>query len=177
MKLFVVRHCKAEGQEIDAALTAEGREQAKELIRFLDQYQFDAIYSSPFKRANESIKPFAEYKKFKVQMDERLTERILSDTPDPNWMANLKRTYKEEHLKYPGGESTLEAKERIRSFLTDVQTQSYSSVLVVTHGNLMSLMINMFQSSFGFDEWKLLSNPDVYLIETEKREVSKLWVL
>jgi 2,3-bisphosphoglycerate-dependent phosphoglycerate mutase len=177
MKLFVVRHCKAEGQERDAALTAEGSEQANELSRFLDQYRFDAVYSSPFKRAVESIKPFAECSKYKIQMDERLTERILSDTDDPNWMANLKRTYIDEQLKYPGGESTFEAKERIRSFIVDLQAQLYSSVLVVTHGNLMSLMINMFQSSFGFDEWKLLSNPDVYMIETEKREVSKLRVL
>jgi 2,3-bisphosphoglycerate-dependent phosphoglycerate mutase len=176
MKIIVVRHCKAVGQERNAALTAEGRNQAINLVSFLDKYQFDAIFSSPFLRTIESIKPFADYKKYNIQLDERLTERILSNEDDPNWMTNLKRTYIEEHLKFPGGESTFEAKERIRSFLNDLESQSYSNVLVVTHGNLMSLMISLFQTSFGFNEWKLLSNPDVYLIEPSKRIVSKLWV-
>ncbi|WNB91375.1 histidine phosphatase family protein [Bacillus sp. NEB1478] len=177
MKIIVVRHCKAEGQERNAALTAEGKVQAEELVSFLEKYQFDAVYSSCFLRAIDSIKPFADSKKYKIHLDERLTERILSNEDDPNWKTNLKRTYIEEHLKFPGGESTFEAKERIHSFIGDLESHSYNCVLVVTHGNLMSLMINLFQSSFGFDEWQLLSNPDVYLIETSKRTVSKVWGL
>lgn len=176
MKITAIRHCKAEGQESNASLTAEGEQQARELAAFLEGQQFDCVISSPFKRAVDTIKPFAELNEISIKIDERLAERILSSEDDPNWRTNLERTYHEEHLKFPGGESTYEAKERISSFINDLQRKSYQSVLIVTHGNLLSLMINLFQPSFGFKEWELLSNPDVYLIDVSLKDVTKLWV-
>ncbi|MFG6497000.1 histidine phosphatase family protein [Fictibacillus sp. UD] len=175
MKIIAIRHCKAAGQENIAPLTAEGEQQARELAAFLEGQHFDCIISSPFKRAIDTIKPFAELNERSIQVDERLAERILSCEDDPNWRSNLERTYIDEHLKFPGGESTYEAKERITSFINDLQTKSYQSVLIVTHGNLLSLMINLYQPSFGFKEWELLSNPDVYLIDVSLKDVSKLW--
>ncbi|GGB65320.1 histidine phosphatase family protein [Fictibacillus barbaricus] len=175
MKIIAVRHCKAEGQESDAPLTIEGEQQARELVEFLKDKQFDRVISSPFKRAIDTIKPFAEKNGLHIKIDERLAERILSAESDPNWRKNLERTYKEEHLKFPGGESTYEAKQRIMSFIKDLQSNSYESVLIVTHGNLLSLLINLFEPAFGFKEWELLSNPDVYLIDVSQNAVSKLW--
>ncbi|MBH0162519.1 histidine phosphatase family protein [Fictibacillus sp. 26RED30] len=176
MKITAIRHCKAEGQESNAPLTAEGEQQAKELAVFLEGQDFDCVISSPFKRAIDTIKPYAELNNRTIKVDERLAERILSIEDDPNWRDNLERTYKEEHLKFPGGESTFEAKQRITSFINDLQAKSYNSVLIVTHGNLLSLMINLYDSSFGFKEWELLSNPDVFLIDVLSKDVSKLWV-
>jgi 2,3-bisphosphoglycerate-dependent phosphoglycerate mutase len=176
MKITAIRHCKADGQESLAALTAEGEQQAKELATFLEGQHYDCVVSSPFKRAIDTIKPFAELSEQSIKIDERLAERILSAEADPNWRSNLERTYIDEHLKFPGGESTFEAKQRISSFINDLQTESYKSVLIVTHGNLLSLMINLFDPSFGFKEWELLSNPDVYLIDVSLKDVSKLWV-
>ncbi|ANC76016.1 hypothetical protein ABE65_003980 [Fictibacillus phosphorivorans] len=175
MKITAIRHCKADGQESHAALTAEGDQQAIELADFLEGQHFDCVISSPFKRAIDSIKPFVELNKHSILIDDRLSERILSADNDPNWRDNLERTYTEEHLKFPGGESTFEAKQRISSFIKELQKESYQSVLIVTHGNLLSLMINLFDPSFGFKEWELLSNPDVYLIDVSLKDVSKLW--
>lgn len=175
MKITAIRHCKAEGQESNSPLTAEGEQQAKELAVFLEGHHFDCVISSPFKRAIDTIKPFAKLCEQSIKVDERLAERILSAEADPNWRSNIERTYIEEHLKFPGGESTFEAKQRISSFINDLQTESYKSVLIVTHGNLLSLMINLFDPSFGFKEWELLSNPDVYLIDVSLKDVSKLW--
>ncbi|MED1864766.1 histidine phosphatase family protein [Fictibacillus nanhaiensis] len=176
MKITAVRHCKAEGQESNAPLTAEGEQQAKDLAVFLEGQHFDCVISSPFKRAIDTIKPFAELRESSILVDDRLAERILSAENDPNWRSNLERTYKEEHLKFPGGESTFEAKERITSFINELQAKSYKSVLIVTHGNLLSLLINLYDPSFGFKEWELLSNPDVYQIDVSLKDVSKLWV-
>ncbi|WP_137790472.1 histidine phosphatase family protein [Bacillus sp. E(2018)] len=176
MKITAIRHCKAEGQERNAPLTAEGEQQAIELASFLKGQYFDCVISSPFKRAIDTIKPFAGFSERSIEVDERLAERILSAEDDPNWRDNLERTYIEEHLKFSGGESTFEAKQRITSFINDLHAKSYNSVLIVTHGNLLSLMINLYDPSFGFKEWELLSNPDVYLIDCSLKDVSKLWV-
>jgi 2,3-bisphosphoglycerate-dependent phosphoglycerate mutase len=178
MKIIAVRHCRATGQKSDAPLTDEGIQQAEDLARFLESYQFDCVISSPFKRAVDTIKPFAELHDTQIKTDERLAERILSTQTDPewDWKSQLKRTYDEEHLKFPGGESTFEAKQRIKSLINDLQAGSYNSVLLITHGNLLSLLINLYNPAFGFNEWELLSNPDVYLIDLQNNEVTNLWV-
>jgi 2,3-bisphosphoglycerate-dependent phosphoglycerate mutase len=178
MRIIAVRHCKAEGQESSAPLTAEGEQQARELAEFLKGQHFDSVVSSPFKRAIDTILPYSKQNNISIMTDDRLAERVLITEPDPkwDWRSNLERTYKEEHLKFPGGESTFEAKQRVSSFIKDLESRQYESVLVVSHGNLLSLMINLYDSSFGFKEWALLSNPDVYLIDTSQNNVTKLWV-
>ncbi|CAM3148907.1 histidine phosphatase family protein [Paenibacillus sediminis] len=56
--LYLIRHCKAKGQEPDADLTLEGELQAEALSNFLIDKPIDLIISSPFLRAIHSIKPF-----------------------------------------------------------------------------------------------------------------------
>ncbi|SCM04647.1 Uncharacterized protein BC88300_04146 [Bacillus cytotoxicus] len=60
-KLIVIRHCSATGKSRDAMLTIEGEKQASALAEFLmtSRLQIDSIISSPFKRAIQSITPFA----------------------------------------------------------------------------------------------------------------------
>jgi 2,3-bisphosphoglycerate-dependent phosphoglycerate mutase len=178
MKIIAVRHCRAAGQEREAPLTKEGVLQSKDLAYFLAKYQFDRVISSPFKRAIDTIKPYADMHDTKIELDERLSERILSTQTDPDWdwKTHLERTYKEEHLKFPGGESTFEAKQRVHSLIQALQAAGHNSVLFVTHGNLLSLLINLYEPSFGFKEWELLSNPDVYLIDLKNNDVTNLWV-
>lgn len=36
--------------------------------------------------------------------------------------------------------------------------------MVVTHGNLMTLLLRYFDERFGFEAWAALTNPDVYLV-------------
>lgn len=179
MKIIAVRHCKASGQEHDAPLTEEGFHQAEELARFLEGHRFDCVISSPFKRAVDTIKPYAELTHTEIKTDERLAERILSTQTDPDWdwRFHLERTYKEEHLTFPGGESTFEAKQRVRSLIKELKEAGHRSVLLVTHGNLMSLLINLYDPSFGFKEWELLRNPDVFMIDMQSNDVTNLWVV
>lgn len=51
-------------------------------------------------------------------------------------------------------------------------------VVVVTHGNLMILILQSFQPQFGFQVWEHLSNPDVYCleVEAERVRVTRTWV-
>jgi 2,3-bisphosphoglycerate-dependent phosphoglycerate mutase len=60
MSIYLVRHCSATGQEPDARLTDEGREQSLRLSSFLAQRAIVRIVSSPFKRAVGSAGPLSE---------------------------------------------------------------------------------------------------------------------
>jgi len=179
-RFYLIRHCKAEGQEANAKLTTEGNEQAIKLADFLHEKQIDYIISSSYVRAVSSIQPLAEKNKLKINIEERLCERVLSSENIENWMDRLSETYENLDLRLFGGESSREAMERGYSVINELSERIESSIAIVTHGNLMSLIIKYFDNEFGFEEWKKLSNPDVYELKilNSKKEhysLSRIW--
>ncbi|MCM3357428.1 histidine phosphatase family protein [Psychrobacillus sp. MER TA 171] len=164
--LYFIRHCKAGGQESNAPLTKDGEQSAKDLVPLLEKLQIDYIISSPFKRAVQTIEPFAHQAGLKIHIDEALSERILSKEPMDDWLVQLKKTFEDIDLTFPGGESSREALGRILNVVNEVSgIKGVKNVGIVSHGNIMSLLINHFDSTFGFDEWSRMKNPDIFLLE------------
>ena len=160
--VFIVRHCKAEGQVADAPLTGQGIQQALELAEFLSDKGIDHIVSSPYRRACDTIKPLANLIGVEVVMDERLTERILSGRNEPAWREMLRRTYDDLDMCYEGGESSRTAMHRAVRVVEEIQQSSSQNAVIVSHGNLISLLLKHYDNRIGFREWEGLSNPDVY---------------
>lgn len=162
MRIYLVRHCAALGQEPDAELTDEGRAQAERLADFLSGRPVDAIVSSPFRRAVATIRPLAERLGLEIRVDDRLRERVLSAEPVADWMERLEASFHDLDLRLPGGESSREAMARGVSVIEELIGRPHRAVVVVTHGNLMSLILKRYDASFGFEGWRRLGNPDVY---------------
>lgn len=176
-RIYVVRHCEADGQPSLAPLTEKGFQQADELARFLVDAKVERVICSPFLRAVQSIEPAAKQKGLQVEKDTRLTERILSTKVLEDWLLKLEATFEDLDLKFDDGESSREAMGRILEAVKEVLEGEVENTLIVTHGNLMSLLLHYYQPSFGFEEWKNLSNPDVYLLFFDKSEVAieRIW--
>ena len=150
-KIIVIRHCSATGQERDAELTTDGKKQANTLATFLLEHhpQIDHI---------------------------RLAERILSDVPMDDWMQKLESTFTNIDIAFSGGESTKQATDRAISLIQHVLKLNYTTTLLVTHGNLLTLILKYFDHTIGFHEWKALTNPDVYeIVIDEQCTIKRLW--
>ena len=150
--IYVIRHCSAEGQAPDADLTAEGVSQAKKLVDFFEGIEVDRIITSPFVRARRSAEPLAKAKGIHIEQDSRLAERVLSSNNLEDWLVKLEETFIDSHLKYEGGESSIEAMMRVRNVVDGLE--SVSRTVLVTHGNLMALLLRSFDGRFGFEEWR-----------------------
>ncbi|MCM3236105.1 phosphoglycerate mutase family protein [Heyndrickxia oleronia] len=176
--IYLVRHCQAEGQKFDADLTPKGIEQSLLLSEFFVNKNIDMIISSPYKRAIKSATPFAQTISKEIFKDDRLSERVLSSKDHSNWYEMLEDSFTELDLCYPGGESSKQAMNRGITVIEDVLTCSSNHIMLVTHGNLMALMIKHFQPSFGFKQWHQLSNPDVYSLVFEDNipKIQRLWI-
>jgi 2,3-bisphosphoglycerate-dependent phosphoglycerate mutase len=72
--LYLVRHCRASGQEPEAALTEEGLAQAERLADFLAPLAPDRILSSPFRRAVQSVEPLAARLDLPIELDVGVTD-------------------------------------------------------------------------------------------------------
>lgn len=177
MNVYIVRHCSAEGQGADASLTDDGRKRAGELKDFLLKYDIKHIVSSPYNRAVQSIEPLAQELELDIAIDERLKERVLSSKNYSDWMEKLKATFLNKKIAYEGGESSAEASERIQQVINDVNARNSGNTVIVTHGNLMSLLLNHYDDSFGFENWQKLSNPDVYAFTRQNNTVlvERVW--
>lgn len=165
-RIYLIRHCKATGQEPLAELTIEGSEKALELVSILEELHIDHIISSPYKRTLQTIKPFSESVGIPILIDDRLQERVLSADPMEDWLEQLERTFIERDLTFPGGESSNHALTRIRKVLDGVlENKQMHHVAIVSHGNILSLLINHYDQTFGFSHWQQMKNPDIFVLE------------
>ena len=177
MKLYVIRHCEAEGQAPNACLTKSGKLQSERLANFLNDLNIKLVISSPYTRAFQTIQPFVLHNSIPFKVDDRLKERVLSSENLSDWYDKLQLTFNDRDLKFTGGESSNEATGRINELVGDLKQHTHKSVAIVTHGNLMSLLLNHYQPHYGFHEWKQLSNPDVFEIDfgNDQPIVKRIW--
>lgn len=163
--LYLVRHCQATGQEPDASLTEIGQQQAIALASWLNDVSIGRIISSPFVRAYQSIVPLSEDLGLTIEIDDRLVERVLSPVPLDYWRQRLAETFIDLDLSFGGGESSHTAMMRGVSVVNQAMQQTTGSIVLVTHGNLMTLILKHFNKQVGYAEWENLQNPDIYCIQ------------
>jgi 2,3-bisphosphoglycerate-dependent phosphoglycerate mutase len=163
--LYLVRHCQATGQEPDAPLTETGQQQAMALADWLGEAQITRIISSPYLRAYQSVIPLTKRLGLTIEVDDRLIERVLCSTPLNDWREKLAETFVDLDLSFAGGESSRVAMSRGMAVVDEVMQRAESSVAIVTHGNLMALILKMFDEQIGYKEWANLRNPDVYQVQ------------
>lgn len=175
--VYIVRHCEPEWQSSDARLTEQGLKQALDLSGFFSKIKVDRIISSTYERAIQSIQPLAKQRNSAIEIDEKLTERVLSTKDISNWKDKLRSTFENGGLKFEGGESSQEAKGRIVDVVENVFNDISEDTIIDSHGNLISILLNNFNKSFGFDDWQDLTNPDIYVLRKRGIKVTyeRLW--
>ena len=163
-RMLLVRHCESSGPRPDAPLTERGRAQAVRLADFLTEYRIDAIVSSPYRRARDTIAPFAGATGLAVSIDPRLAERRMSEEPDADWRETLRRSFDDPEHRLPGAESARETVARGRAAIDDLLTGTWRMPVAVSHGQLIGLVLHTLDARFGFTRWEEMSTPDVYLL-------------
>ena len=176
-EVVLVRHAAATGQDASAPLSADGYRQAGELADFLGRFDIDRVVSSPFRRAVESVEPFAHHRGLAIETDARLVERVLSARSLPDWREHLRRSFEEADYCLLDGESSRVAQARATAAVLAASVGGLRS-LVVTHGNLLALILKWVDRDVGYEAWAQLSNPDVFVIHTDgpgQRRFRRVW--
>lgn len=175
--LYLVRHCETTGQEPTAPLTAVGYQQSKALSEFLSARNPIRLVCSPYLRARQSIEPLATRLALPIEEDERLVERRLGAAADGDWKKALRESFDDKVRCLPDGESTASALARGRAVINDVLGDGRLPAVVVTHGNLLSLIAHSVDVELGYDFWQGLTNPDVFAIDNSggKLRLFRIW--
>lgn len=149
-RMLLIRHCESIGQAPEAPLTEHGRAQALALAAHLAQYPIDYVVSSPYVRACETSAPFAGRAQLAIHIDERLAERRLSPEPIDHWREVVRESFRDPDHRVPGGESGRETLVRGWAALEAALATGHRLPALVTHGQLMSLVLHAIDPRFGF---------------------------
>lgn len=136
-------------------------------LEFLNSFNIDYYFSSPYKRAFETINS-SPIQFDKIVLDERLRERKLSSTfiKDSEFEDSIKYLWDNPDQSFVGGESNQVALKRILNLLEELEGRySDKTILLSSHGNLIGILLHHFDSSFDYEKWEQMTFPDCFLID------------
>ncbi|MFD2045459.1 histidine phosphatase family protein [Ornithinibacillus salinisoli] len=175
-KLYLTRHAHSvyTPDEWNRPLSKRGLTDAKKVTQILANENIDVVLSSPYKRAVQTVEGVANTIGKGVIHVEDYKERRLSEAAVDDFDAAITKVWEDFTFAWPGGESNIVAQNRgIQAIFETLETYEGKNVVIGTHGNLMVLMMNYFNSSFDFYFWKELDMPDIYALTFAKTELVK----
>ncbi|MBH5317644.1 histidine phosphatase family protein [Paenibacillus sp. GSMTC-2017] len=180
--VYFVRHAQSifvEGQERKRGLSGKGKLDALTVKEILKVEAIDHFVSSPYERAIETIRPAANEFLNDIRIEEDLRERAIGDFSPLLFNDAKYNIYSDKLLAFPNGESSVTAQERgvhvIERLLNDYKNQK---IVIGTHGDIMTLILNYYDIRFDFNFWQTTSMPDIYKLHFEKNkliDVIRLW--
>jgi broad specificity phosphatase PhoE len=170
LDVLLVRHAESvpigspDFEEDARPLTLAGQAAAIELADELEPYQLNAIYSSPYTRAVQTVMPVALRRGLEVQVLIDLRERRFSTVPLPAWQEQLERAWREADYAPPGGETGRDAQRRAMAVLDLLRSRHLEGgrLLVGSHGNLISLVLQSLEPAVDFAFHMAMPMPAIY---------------
>lgn len=149
-------------------LSASGEAAARRLADELSGLALAAVYSSPYRRSLETVAPLADRAGLPVHELSGLRERTLGSFGSASFEEAVARTWADFDFRHAGGESNREAQQRGVSAIRSIANRHPDGLVVAgTHGNLLALVLNAFDSNVGFEFWRTLEFPDVLRLDLE----------
>jgi 2,3-bisphosphoglycerate-dependent phosphoglycerate mutase len=184
--IYMVRHGDSpkEGNERTRGLTEKGSLDAQKVTAILADERIDIVASSPYKRSILTVNEIAHQLNKDILVYEDLKERRFSAevtrVGDKELIPLLKKSFMDTSYALAGGESNADCQKRAVSVLLELlETFQGKKVVIGTHGAVMTLMMEYFDSSYGLDFLYSTSKPDVYKLEFNKQDlirVKRLWI-
>jgi 2,3-bisphosphoglycerate-dependent phosphoglycerate mutase len=164
---LLIRHAESPWSPDESRpLSPAGLAAADELAVRLSTLDLDAIYCSPYQRAQQTIAPLAKRLGLAVTTVTDLRERPFGEFAPATYADAARLAWQNLDSSWPGGESPRAAQERIVRFIEMLSASGPRQPLVLsTHGNLLALLLNSFDARVGFEFWNSLRFPDAFSLE------------
>lgn len=183
--IYMVRHAESPfifGQERTRGLSAEGEADAKKVAELMLLEKVDVIVSSPFVRSIKTIEEIATARNLEIEQFEELRERMIKGDYKLSWdevELAIEKSFSDKDYCLPGGETTKQAQERAIPIVKQLLKEYKGGNIVVgTHGNIMTIIMNYFDEQYGYKFWKSTSKPDVFKLifkDDQLIEVKRIW--
>jgi 2,3-bisphosphoglycerate-dependent phosphoglycerate mutase len=168
-EIFLIRHAESAPDESlpdsEWPLSSNGIGQAVKLSENLRGLGIQALFSSPYPRSVNTLRPLAEMLELEIQIHHDLRERELCEGLRSDWMTLLKRTWDDFDFALGDGESSRSCQSRMNAAVLEIARMNFGRKIGVgSHGNSIALLLHGIDPSFGFVSWSLMGNPEVFKV-------------
>ena len=179
LDLYFIRHAETiyrpEDEDFNRPLSAKGKKDAEKLVNIFKDINFDKVYASPYFRAIDTVKPLAEDKEYSIELMDNLRERKVADHYIDEFFEFAARQWNDFDYSLPGGESFNEVQERGLKVLNKiVNNNEQGNIIVAGHGTWLGVMLNYFDDSFDYEDWRNIKMPDIFLFNYSNRNLKEI---
>lgn len=168
-RVYYVRHAQpnyANHNDALRELTPAGLSDRKLVTGFLLDKQIDAIVSSPYRRAVDTVKHFSDASGLGIEIIEDFRERKV----DSEWIADFtafsKKQWSDFDYKLTDGECLAEVQARNVNALNGLLNRYRGKNIVIGgHGTALCTIINHYDSTFGYNDFEDMRHKMPWIVE------------
>jgi 2,3-bisphosphoglycerate-dependent phosphoglycerate mutase len=167
--IYFIRHAEPDLKNRDDALrplTKKGRADSMRLSEFFLDKGVDYVYSSPLRRAVETVKPLAERYEKTIYLERDFRERKIDDEWIENYDEFLERQWSDFLYRRKSGECLQTVQDRnIAATNMLLLKHRNKKVVVGSHENALGTVINYYTKKFGFAELTKVKNLRPWIVQ------------
>jgi 2,3-bisphosphoglycerate-dependent phosphoglycerate mutase len=168
-EVYFVRHAQPDMSIHDDAsrpLTQKGITDSKLVTRFFKDKSIDLIFSSPYKRAFDTVLDFSNKVNLPITCIENFRERGVDKVWIEDFIGFVRKQWDDFTYKLSAGESLQEVQTRNITGLKELlELHRGKSMVVGTHGTALSTIINYYDKSFHLDQFFEVINLMPWLVK------------
>jgi len=157
--VYFIRHAESDSSVHEGRtrpLTEKGLKDRALVTSFLLDKNIDAVLSSPFKRAVDTVSDFADGKGLQMVLIEDFKEHdtISDNYPTSEYFSFINKYWTDFNYKVHNDESLFELQKRnITAFNRILAEYRNKTVVIGTHGMALSTIINYFDPTYKFENF------------------------
>ena len=178
--VYFVRHAQSDysvHDDLTRPLTERGHKDCALVTEFLRDKKIGAVFSSPYKRAADTVCGFAKSAGLPVQTVDDFRERKVADGWLEDFWAFAQKQWADFSYKLPNGECLAEVQARNIGALKKILAQrDGESIAIGTHGTALSAIINYYDSAYGYADFMTVAGimPWVVIMRFDKNGCAEM---
>ncbi|MBE5804103.1 MAG: histidine phosphatase family protein [Clostridiales bacterium] len=156
--VYFVRHAEPNyhnHDDLTRELSAKGMEDRHKVTRLLADLPVDAVLSSPFRRAVDTVKPLADSRGLPIRTVEAFRERRVDSCWIEDFNSFCQAQWADFDFRLTDGESLREVQARnVAALRAVLREYSGQTVVIGSHGTALSTIINRYDPAFGYEAFR-----------------------
>lgn len=169
--VFFIRHARSDYSVQDnliRPLSEKGYNDCALVTAFLHDKNIDAVFSSPYKRAVDTVSGFANSADLRIQIVDDFRERKIDSVWIDDFKAFSEKQWSDFSYKLSDGECLAEVQERNISALNEILANYKDKRIVIgTHGTALSTIINYYDRTYGFEDFMAMIDIMPWVVKME----------
>ncbi|WP_297951876.1 histidine phosphatase family protein [uncultured Lactobacillus sp.] len=158
--VYFVRHAQPDlsvHDDLTRPLTKKGLQDRERVVNYFRDKGIDQAFSSPFKRAIDTIQPVLNEKQLTPTIIADFRERKIGNEWISDFHEYCKKQWENFDYKLENGESLKETQNRNIAALKQVLKECQGQTIIISgHGTAIGSVINYYDSNFKYKDFALI---------------------